>query len=103
MMGWLQHRNTPPLVTTGPAVPKEDAGVIGAEGTRVLFGGPLDEGLQPAGFGTCHFSAERCQAEEPTRRRATLGRRWLRGRRPIALFDEAIDDHTVECAIQVAR
>lgn len=40
LLWWVDGQNTPPLVTTSPpGTPINQAGVLGAPGTRVLFGG----------------------------------------------------------------
>lgn len=45
----------PPLVTTGPGTPRDQAGVLGAAGTTVLFG---DEGLNESAGDRAHFGLD---------------------------------------------
>ncbi len=45
----------PPLVTTGPSTPRDQAGVLGAAGTSVLFG---DEGLNESASNGARFSLD---------------------------------------------
>ncbi len=38
LLWWGKGRSLPPLLTTGPAIPQSDAGVLGRPGTQILFG-----------------------------------------------------------------
>jgi hypothetical protein len=51
LMWWTRDRGLPPLVTTSPAgTPRDEAGVLGLDDTRVLFGNePVGEGLRSGG------------------------------------------------------
>jgi hypothetical protein len=43
LLWWTKHSDIPPLVTTSPpGTPVAQAGVLGADGTQVLFGGQVD-------------------------------------------------------------
>jgi hypothetical protein len=47
MMVWTTGNPVPPLVTTSRGVPpREQAGVLGAPDTHILYGGKLDEGMR---------------------------------------------------------
>jgi hypothetical protein len=48
---WTNGNNLPPLVTTGPDnAPRTDAGVLGTNGTRILFGDrAIDTGIRSGG------------------------------------------------------
>ena len=47
--------HVPPLVTTGPSAPRDQAGVLGAPGTAVLFG---DEGLNESASNGARFGLD---------------------------------------------
>ncbi len=41
LLWWTSGMGSPPLATTGPQVPQNQAGVLGQPGTNILFGGEL--------------------------------------------------------------
>lgn len=50
LLWWTQGNNVPPLVTQSPVgTPRDQAGVIGAPGTTVIFGGDLNDDIR-SGF-----------------------------------------------------
>jgi hypothetical protein len=54
----MRHDHTVPLVTTGPA---SSFGIIGNNGTQVLFGGPIDYGAFSGGRFTLGYWFDNCQ------------------------------------------
>jgi hypothetical protein len=58
LLWWIKNSHTPPLVTTGPA---GSAGVIGAPGTVVLFGGSLENEERSGGRFTAGYWFDNCQ------------------------------------------
>jgi hypothetical protein len=63
LLWWLQGQNTPPLVTSSPAgTPVNQAGVLGAPGTTVLYGGDdINGSMLPGGRFTAGFWFDECQ------------------------------------------
>lgn len=50
LLWWLRGGSTPPLITTGPAIPGTIPGIIGAPGTRILAGGDREDDNPHHGF-----------------------------------------------------
>ncbi|MDX1946692.1 MAG: BBP7 family outer membrane beta-barrel protein [Pirellulaceae bacterium] len=72
LMWWTRGRNLPPLVTTSPdGTPADQAGVIGQDGTRVLFG---DGGIGERFRSGLRLSAS--LALDPSGCRYLEGRAW---------------------------
>lgn len=68
LVWWMRGMDTPPLATTGPTVPQNQAGVIGAPGTQILFGGGfLDEDRSGARVSLGYWLDDcRCKGLEAT-------------------------------------
>ncbi len=50
LLWWMRSANLPPLITSSPpGTPRSDIGVLGAPGTTVLFGGPVNGDLAAGG------------------------------------------------------
>lgn len=61
LLWWVNGQDTPPLVTTGPSTqPISQAGVLGAPGTSVLYGGTLNDGLNVGGRFNFGYWFDRC-------------------------------------------
>jgi hypothetical protein len=63
LLWWMRGDSLPPLVTTSPpGTPRSQAGVLGAPGTTVLFGGERDNGeLRSGGAVTFGYWFNDCQ------------------------------------------
>jgi Putative beta barrel porin-7 (BBP7) len=50
LLWWMRSANLPPLITASPAgTARADVGVLGAAGTSILFGGPVNSGMEVGG------------------------------------------------------
>jgi hypothetical protein len=58
LLWFVRHDHTPALVTTGPS---SSFGIIGNDGTQVLFGGPIDYGAFSGGRFTLGYWFDNCQ------------------------------------------